>query len=211
MAIHPFTKREEFLHALTHGIGAVLSIACLVLLIVFSSMTGNPWKIVSVTIFGATMLFMYLSSTLVHSLPQGKWKDVFLIFDHSSIYLFIAGTYTPFLFVPLKGPLGWVLFGIIWSIAVIGILLKLFFVKQFPVLSTFAYILMGWLIVIAWHPLKEAFHTHGILLLVIGGILYTVGAFFYLYKKIPYHHVIWHVFVLAGSLFHFSAIFFYLL
>jgi len=211
MPVHIFTKREEILHAITHGIGAILSLVCLVLLIVFASISGNPWKIVSVTIFGVTMLLMYLSSTIVHSLPPGKWKDIFLIFDHSAIYLFIAGTYTPLLFVHLKGTLGWVLFGIVWSIAVIGIIFKMFFVKRLIVLSTLFYIIMGWLIVFAWKPLTAAMHSHGIALLAIGGVIYTIGTVFYVYKKIPYHHVIWHIFVLVGSVFHFFAIFYYVI
>src|SRR5699024_8911607 len=131
-----FTKREEIAHSITHGIGAILSIAGLVLLIVFSSLSCNPWKIVSVTIFGITMLLMYLSSTIVHSLPVGKWKDIFQIFDHSSIYLFIAGTYTPFLLVSLRSEIGWTLFGIIWGIAIIGVVFKIFLVKKFIVMST---------------------------------------------------------------------------
>ena len=206
-----FSRREEILHAITHGIGAVLSVVGLVLLIVFASFSGNPWKIVSATIFGTTMLLMYLSSTIVHSLPQGKWKELFLIFDHSSIYLFIAGTYTPFLFVSLKGTIGWVLFGVVWSIALVGIIFKMFFTRKFIILSTLLYIAMGWLIVLAWKPLTAVLPSPGIVLLVIGGIIYTVGAFFYVYKKIPYHHVIWHIFVLFGSAFHFFAIFYYVI
>ena len=204
-----FTKREEIAHSITHGIGAILSIAGLVLLIVFSSLSGNPWKIVSVTIFGITMLLMYLSSTIVHSLPVGKWKDIFQIFDHSSIYLFIAGTYTPFLLVHLRSGIGWTLFGVIWGIAIIGIIFKVFFVKRFLILSTIFYILMGWLIVLVWEPLNQTVHNNGIMLLVIGGILYTIGTIFFIWRKIPYHHVIWHLFVLAGSICHFFAIFYY--
>ncbi|HLQ97717.1 MAG TPA: hemolysin III family protein, partial [Candidatus Dormibacteraeota bacterium] len=203
-----FTKREEIAHSITHGIGAILSIAGLVLLIVFSSLSGNPWKIVSVTIFGITMLLMYLSSTIVHSLPVGKWKDIFQIFDHSSIYLFIAGTYTPFLLVHLRSGIGWTLFGVIWGIAIIGIIFKVFFVKRFLILSTIFYILMGWLIVLVWEPLNQTVHNNGIMLLVIGGILYTIGTIFFIWRKIPYHHVIWHLFVLAGSICHFFAIFY---
>ena len=204
-----FTKREEIAHSITHGIGAILSIAGLVLLIVFSSLSGNPWKIVSVTIFGITMLLMYLSSTIVHSLPVGKWKDIFQIFDHSSIYLFIAGTYTPFLLVHLRSGIGWTLFGVIWGIAIIGIIFKVFFVKRFLILSTIFYILMGWLIVLVWEPLNQTVHNNGIMLLVIGGVLYTIGTIFFIWRKIPYHHVIWHLFVLAGSICHFFAIFYY--
>lgn len=211
MSVHIFSKKEEIIHAITHGIGALLSIVGLVLLIVFSSFTGDPWKIVSVTIFGTSMLIMYISSTLVHSFPPGKAKDILLILDHSSIYLFIAGTYTPFLFIHLKGTLGWVLFGIVWSIAVTGIIFKLFFVKRFVILSTIFYILMGWLIVFAWKPLTAVMHSHGIALLMAGGIIYTIGAVFYVYKKIPYHHVIWHIFVLLGSVFHFFVVFYYVI
>lgn len=211
MKTHTFTKKEEIAHAITHGIGALLSIAGLVLLIVFSSFSGNPWKIVSVTIFGVTMLLMYTSSTIVHSLPEGKWKDIFQIFDHSSIYLFIAGTYTPFLLVHLRSHIAWILFGVIWAIAIIGIVFKVFFVKKFLILSTLFYVLMGWLITLIWGPLTEAIHQNGITLLIIGGIIYTVGAIFYTWRKIPYHHVIWHLFVIAGSAFHFFAIFYYVI
>src|SRR5699024_9273540 len=145
-------------------------------------------------IFGSTMFFMYLSSTIVHSLPLGKWKDIFLIVDHASIYAFIAGTYTPFALVLINGSLGWSLFGIIWGLALIGIVLKFFFVKRFVFLSTLFYVLMGWLIVLAWRPLTEAMHPNGIKLLVIGGIVYTLGSVFYVWKRIPCHHVIWHLF-----------------
>lgn len=211
MNTNVFTKKEEIAHSITHGIGAILSIAGLVLLIVFASLNGNPWKIVSVTIFGLTMLLMYLSSTIVHSLPVGKWKDLFQIFDHSSIYLFIAGTYTPFLLVHLRSSVGWTLFGVVWGIAIIGIIFKVFFVKRFLVLSTLFYILMGWLIVLVWEPLNQTVHHNGIMLLVIGGILYTIGTIFFVWRKIPYHHVIWHLFVLAGSICHFFAIFYYVI
>lgn len=211
MKIHSFTKNEEIAHAITHGIGALLSIAGLVLLIVFSSLKGNPWLIVSVTVFGSTMLLMYLASTIVHSLPEGKWKDIFQIFDHSSIYLFIAGSYTPFLLVTLRNEIGWVLFGIIWGIALIGVIFKIFFVKKFLVLSTLFYILMGWLIVLVWEPLTMVMDGTGLMLLVIGGLFYTVGAVFYVWRRIPYHHAIWHLFVLAGSTFHFFSIFYYVI
>src|SRR5690625_4471803 len=135
-------------------------------------------KIVSVTIFGITMLLMYLASTIVHSLPDGKCKDIFQIFDHSSIYLFIAGTYTPFLLVHLRGVIGWILFGVIWGIALTGVIFKVFFVERFLILSTLFYVIMGWLIVLVWNPLTTAMHGQGILLLVIGGIIYTIGAIF---------------------------------
>src|SRR5690625_3591499 len=211
METYTFSRKEEILHAITHGIGAVLSIAGLVLLIIFSSFSGNPWKIVSVTIFGLTMLLMYLSSTIVHSLPEGRSKNIFQIFDHSAIYIFIAGTYTPFLLVHLRGITGWLLFGIVWGIALIGIIFKVFFVKKFLLLSTFFYVLMGWLIVFAWHPLASTMNEQGIRLLIIGGVIYTIGTLFYVIRKIPYHHVIWHIFVILGSVFHFFAVFYYVI
>ncbi len=208
---HIFTKREEIAHAITHGIGAFLSIAALVLLIVFASLKGGATLIVSVTIFGSTMLCMYVASTIVHSLPRGKCKNIFLIVDHAAIYLFIAGTYTPFVLTQIKGTIGWTLFGIVWGIAVIGVILKLFFVHKFVFLSTLAYVMMGWIIIFAWKPLTEALHHNGVLFLVVGGIIYTIGSVFYVWKKVPYHHVIWHLFVIAGSCLHFFAVFFYVI
>ncbi|MFB4169501.1 hemolysin III family protein [Virgibacillus sp. JSM 102003] len=211
MEIHTFTRKEEIIHAITHGIGALLSIVGLVLLIIFASLNGNPWQIISVSVFGTTMLIMYLSSTIVHSLPEGKWKDIFQIFDHSSIYLFIAGTYTPFLLVHLRYELGWILFGTVWGIALIGVLFKIFFVKKFLVLSTLFYVLMGWLITLVWNPLTTIMDGTGMLLLIIGGMLYTLGAIFYIWRGFIYHHAVWHLFVLAGSIFHFFTVFYYVI
>lgn len=211
METYTFTKKEEIAHAITHGIGALLSIAALVLLIVFSSLNGDTLQVISGIVFGTTMLFMYVASTIVHSLPEGKWKDIFQIFDHSSIYLFIAGSYTPFLLVPLRGDIGWTLFGIIWGIAIAGVIFKIFFVKKFLILSTVFYVLMGWLIIFVWKPLTNLMHGNGITLLVIGGVFYTVGAIFYVWRSFPYHHAVWHLFVIAGSTFHFFAIFYYVI
>ncbi|UOR12995.1 PAQR family membrane homeostasis protein TrhA [Halobacillus amylolyticus] len=211
MDTHTFSKREEIANAVTHGIGAILSVAMLVLLIVFASLGGNAWEIVSVTIYGVTMLTLYVSSTLVHSFPPGKFKDLFEIFDHSAIYLFIAGTYTPLLLVPLRGTLGWTLFGIVWGTAILGIIFKIFFVKRFVVLSTVFYVLMGWLIVLAWEPLTMEMQTAGILFLVFGGILYSVGAIFYVWRGFTYHHMVWHLLVLSGSILHFFTVFFYII
>ena len=211
MMTHTFSKREEIANAITHGIGAILSIAMLVLLIVFASLEGNPWHIVSVTIYGATMLLLYVSSTLVHSFPPGKAKDLFEIFDHSSIYLFIAGTYTPIMLVPLRGTLGWTLFGVVWGMAILGILFKVFFVKRFVVLSTVFYVLMGWLIILAWGPLTAEVPAAGITYLVVGGVMYSIGAIFYVWRSFTYHHMVWHLFVLGGSILHFFTIFFYIL
>lgn len=208
---HTYTRREEVANAITHGIGTVLSVAALVLLVVFASLKGTAWHVVSFSIYGTTMLLLYLNSTLVHSLKEGKAKDLFEFFDHSSIYLFIAGTYTPFLLVALRGTLGWSLFGVIWGIAVFGVFFKAFFVKKFLFMSTIFYIAMGWLIVIAWNPLSAVVATGGMVLLTVGGVLYTLGTIFYVWRGFPYHHAIWHVFVLAGSVTHFFAILIYVL
>src|SRR5699024_3916598 len=211
MTTHTYMNCVELVHAITHGFAVLFSVASLILLIFYASLNGNPWQIVSVTIFGVTMLLMYLTSTIVHSLPHGKRKDLFQIFDHSSIYLFIAGTYTPILLVLLRETVGWTVFGIIWGIAISGIVFKIFFVKKFLFLSTIFYIIMGWLIVFIWHPLTAIMNENGILLLIIGGLFYTVGAIFYVWRSFPYHHAVWHLFVIVGSVFHFFAIFYYVI
>lgn len=203
---HTFSKKEEIANAITHGIGALLSIAALVLLIVYASLYGNAWHVVSFTLFGSTMLLLYVFSTLVHSFPSGKAKDIFEIFDHVAIYYFIAGSYTPFLFIAVQGALGWTLFGIVWGLALIGTLFKVFFVKKLLHLSTILYIVIGWLIVFAWKPLVAHVPTSGIVFLVTGGILYSVGAIFYVWRGFTYHHAIWHLFVIAGSIMHFFAV-----
>ncbi|CAM4456544.1 MULTISPECIES: PAQR family membrane homeostasis protein TrhA [Paenibacillus] len=208
---YTYSRREEVANAITHGIGTVLSVAALVLLVVFASLKGTAWHVVSFSIYGTTMLLLYLNSTLVHSLREGKAKDLFEFFDHSSIYLFIAGTYTPFLLVAIRGPLGWSLFGIVWGVALFGVAFKAFFVKKFLFMSTIFYIAMGWLIVIAWNPLSAAVAGGGMALLMTGGILYTLGTIFYVWRGFPFHHAVWHVFVLAGSVTHFFAVLIYLL
>ncbi|OZS78614.1 hemolysin D [Tetzosporium hominis] len=204
---HTFTKREELINALIHGLGALLSVAALVVLIVAGAQTGNAWHVVSFAVFGTSMLILYTSSTLVHSFPEGKAKDWFEWLDHSSIYWFIAGTYTPFLFLAVEGALAWVLFGIVWALAIGGTLFKLYFVKRFVKLSTFLYVVMGWLIVFAWNPLTAAMTQEGLWLLIAGGILYTVGAIFYVWRGFLYHHAVWHVFVLAASVCHFFSVY----
>ncbi|ADE67996.1 MULTISPECIES: PAQR family membrane homeostasis protein TrhA [Priestia] len=208
---HTFTRGEEIANAITHGVGAVLSIVGLTLLIVLSSLEGTPWHVISFTIYGVTMLLLYVSSTLVHSFPEGKVKDLFEIFDHSSIYLFIAGTYTPFLFIAVKGTTGWTLFGIVWGIALAGIVFKAFFVKKFLFISTILYVFMGWMIVFAWDSLTQNIAHQGIVLLVVGGVLYTIGAVFYVWRGFRFHHMIWHMFVLGGTVLHFLAIILYVL
>ena len=203
---HIFSKREEVANAIIHGIGALLSVAALVVLIVLSVSKGTPWHVVSFTLFGVTMVILYTSSTLVHAFPAGKAKDIFEILDHSSIYFFIAGSYTPILFLVVKGTLGWTLFGIVWGLAIAGTVFKAYFVKRFLHTSTILYVAMGWLLVFAWKPLLANMTTNGLVLLAIGGLLYTFGAIFYVWRGFTYHHAVWHVFVLAGSILHFFAV-----
>ncbi|SHG27494.1 PAQR family membrane homeostasis protein TrhA [Ornithinibacillus halophilus] len=208
---HTFSKGEEIANAITHGIGAVLSLAGLVVLIVFSSVHGSAWHVVSFTIFGATMFILYMSSTLVHAMPPGKAKDLFEIFDHSSIYFFIAGTYTPFTFIVIQGALGWTMFGIVWGLAIGGTIFKSFFVKKYLFTSTILYLAMGWMVIIGWNRIVDNLNFNGVVLLVVGGLCYTIGAVFYMWRGFKYHHMVWHLFVIAGSTAHFFCILFYLL
>ncbi|CAI9392174.1 PAQR family membrane homeostasis protein TrhA [Niallia sp. Sow4_A1] len=198
-SIKDFSLKEEIANSITHGIGLLMSIPALVMLILNAAETANPWRIVSFSIFGASMIILYLCSTLLHSITHEKVKDFFEILDHSSIYLLIAGTYTPFVLVAIRGSLGWTLFGIVWALAIIGIVFKCYYVKKYIVTSTILYVIMGWLIVMAIVPLYHAIGMTGFLFLIGGGLLYTVGSVFYVMQKIPYFHAIWHIFVLAGS------------
>ena len=197
-AIDYKTKKEELWNAITHGIGAVLSIPALVFLILKGVREGTAMHVVSYTIFGASMLLLFLMSTLLHSMPV-KVKKVFSILDHSAIYILIAGTYTPFLLISIQGALGWTLFGIVWGLAIAGILFKVFFIHRYEFVSLIFYILMGWLIVIAIKPLIQSLTMPGFLLMLSGGLFYTIGSIFYAWRKLPYNHSIWHLFVIAGS------------
>lgn len=209
-ATHSFSRGEEIANSITHGIGALLSIVALILLVIYSSIYGDTWHIVSFTIFGVTMFLLYISSTLVHGLREGKAKDLFEIFDHSAIYFFIAGTYTPYLFIIVKGWQGWTIFGFVWGLAILGTIFKCFFVKKYLYTSTFIYLLMGWSIVTVWKPIIQNLSSGGIILLVVGGLIYTFGSIFYIWRGFKYHHAVWHVFVLAGSACHFFGIFLFL-
>jgi hemolysin III len=202
---------EEVMNAVTHGIGTLLAVAGLVLLTVLAYLHGDIWHIVSFSIYGTTLVLLYLASTLYHSFTNEKVKRVFKILDHSAIYLLIAGTYTPFTLVPLHGVLGWTVFGVVWGLAVIGIVFKVFFTGRFKLVSTICYLGMGWFIVFAIKPLLATVPAWGMSWLFVGGLFYSLGSVFYLWKRIPYNHAIWHLFVLAGSVSHFIAVFFYVL
>ncbi len=206
-----YSFHEELANAITHGLGIVFSISGLGVLTAFASIFGTTWHIISCAIYSATMILMYTASTLYHSIPYPRAKSLFRTLDHSSIFLMIAGTYTPFTLVSLRGPWGWTLFGMIWSLAAAGIVCEIFLLKKYRLLAVAIYIAMGWSVVIAIKPLMAAVPTPGIWLLVIGGLCYTVGTIFYISKKIPFNHAIWHGFVLAGTVFQFFAILLYVI
>jgi len=202
---------EEKINIITHAIGLLLSIAALVLLIIHASSNGSARHIVSFTIFGASMILLYSASTLYHYSQKPDIRRKLNILDHASIYVLIAGTYTPFTLVTLKGALGWSIFGVTWGIALAGVFLKLFYTGKYDKISTIAYVAMGWIIIFAVKPLIENLPINGLYWLLAGGILYTIGAFLYSIKKIKFNHSIFHVFVLLGSFSHFMAIYFYVL
>ncbi|KYZ77670.1 hemolysin D [Anaerosporomusa subterranea] len=202
---------EEKLNAVTHGAGAVLALAGLVILTIAACLYGSVWHIVSFSVYGTSLFLLYLASTLYHSFSNEKLKHIFKIVDHSAIYLLIAGTYTPFALILLHGKLGWIIFSVIWGLAVLGILLKIFFVKRFKILSTLCYLFMGWLLLVFIKPIIATLPTAGFGWLLAGGIFYTAGSVFYLWRRLPYHHAIWHLFVLAGSFSHFISVLYYVL
>jgi len=203
--------KEETINAATHGLGAVLGVVGLAVLVVMAALHGDAWHIVSCSIYGGTLVLLFTSSTLYHSFCDERVKHAFRIVDHASIYLLIAGTYTPFLLVNLRGGWGWGLFGVVWGLALAGIVFQIFFVDRFRLAQTLIYLAMGWLVVIAVKPLLANVPPAGLLWLLAGGLSYTVGAIFYLWKKLPYHHAVWHLFVLAGSVCHYFAILFYVI
>ncbi|HNX37917.1 MAG TPA: hemolysin III family protein [Candidatus Cloacimonadota bacterium] len=196
---------EEIANSITHGTGVGLSIAALVILVVFAAKRSDAFKVVSYSIYGATMIILYLSSTLYHAFPQPRVKKFFHILDHSSIFLLIAGTYTPVMIGTIRGGWGWALFGVVWALAILGINMKIFAMGKFKLFSTLIYVLMGWMVLIAINPIKEATNPAFLRWMLIGGISYTLGVVFYAWKKLPYHHPIWHLFVLGGSICHFFA------
>lgn len=198
--------KEEIANAITHGIGALLSIAALVLLIVMASLHGTASHVTGFAIFGTTMLVLYASSTLYHALTHQRAKFLFRKFDHMSIFLLIAGTYTPFCLTVLDGWIGWTVFGVVWGCAITGIVLKAFYTGKYERLSTFLYIVMGWMILPAIKPLYDAVSAEVFLFLIGGGVCYTIGTYFFVKDAKRYYHSIWHVFVLSGTVLHFFSV-----
>lgn len=204
------TLGEEIANSITHGIGAALSIAALVILVVLASRRGDAWRIVSFSIYGATLVLLYLSSTLYHGFVNSKIKNIFRILDHSAIYLLIAGSYTPVTLTLMRGAWGWTLFGVAWVMAIGGIIITALLLDKLKALLVLSYVVMGLLVVIAIKPMMQMVPQGMIIWLFIGGACYILGIIFYLWKRLPYHHPIWHLFVLGGSISHFLGILFYL-
>lgn len=206
-----YTLGEEIFSSVTHGIGTLLAVGGTVVLIVAAAIYGDALTVVSTAVFGASMIILYCMSTLYHAITHPKAKQFFRVMDHNTIFFLIAGTYTPITLTILRGTLGWVLFGVIWGVAIVGIVLNSVNLERFRKPSVVCYIAMGWVIVIAIRPLLQKMDAACLWLLVAGGVFYTVGVIFYAIKKVRYFHPIWHIFVLLGSLCHYLSILFAIL
>jgi len=204
------SRAEEIANAVTHGVGTVLFAAGAVVLITLASLRGDAWVVVSCSVFAASLVLFYTVSTLYHAFRGPRVKGIFRRLDHAAIFLVIAGSYTPFLLVSLHGTWGWTLFGVVWGLAVLGIVFKSLWTGKLPILSTALYVVMGWCIVVAWRPLTAAVPPAGVAWLIAGGVIYSAGVAFYaLDRRIRWAHPVWHVFVLAASACHFVAVLFY--
>ncbi len=210
-ALPRYTLREEIASSITHGVGVVLAIAGLAVLVAFATLHGNAWHIVGCSIFGAALILCFTTSTLYHSVQIERIKRTLRALDHAAIFLLIAGTYTPFLLVNLRGPWGWSLFAVIWGLTFAGIVLRLLLKGRRHGLVVSLYIAMGWIVVVAIQPMLERVGTGGLVLLAAGGLAYMAGVAFYKWRRLPYNHAIWHGFVLAGSALHFFSILFYVI
>jgi hemolysin III len=206
---HRATQAEDRASCLTHGVGAALSVAALVVLVSLAALRGNAWHVATVGVFGASMLMVYLASSLYHGCQTHPTKRHLKVLDHVAIYCLIAGTYTPFLLILIGGAWGWSLFGVVWGLAIAGTVFKLFFVDRFDGVSTAVYVGMGWLALVAAKPFMERLPGGAIGWLLAGGVAYTAGVIFYRWDRLPYNHAIWHLFVLAGSACHFIAVLLY--
>ncbi|MFK8010575.1 MAG: hemolysin III family protein [Marinicellaceae bacterium] len=206
-----YSDIEEYINISTHGLAFILAIPALILLIIKAVNYGTAWHVVSFSIYGSSMILLYLASTIYHASKAPVMRRRMKVFDHAAIYLLIAGTYTPYTLVTLNGTIGWTLFGISWGLAAIGITLKIFYTGKFTIISTLAYVVMGWLIVFAINPLKENLSDGGLDWLIAGGISYTVGALLYAIHQLKFNHAIFHVFVVMGSVCHFISVYFYVL
>jgi hemolysin III len=206
MAERRLSLGEEIANSVTHGVAALASVAALPILLVVAVGRRDPWQVVGGAIFGVTLVMLYAASTLYHALPHPRAKRVFRVLDHSAIYLLIAGTYTPFALGALRGPWGWTLLGAVWTLAALGITAKATLGFRFPRLSTAVYVGMGWLALIAVRPLLAQVGMAGMMWLLVGGLCYTAGVIFFAWERLRYGHMVWHLFVAAGSVCHFFAV-----
>jgi hemolysin III len=197
---------EEVVNSVTHGIGVLLSIAGLIILVVAAALHGDAWHIVSFSIFGVSLVVLYTSSTLYHSFSKERFKNVFARFDHAAIFMLIAGTYTPFLLTSIRGALGWTFFGIIWAVAVTGIVIRSIHLHKYRRLMVLIYLIMGWMFIFIINSMIRNLPPLSLVFLLVGGLSYTVGVIFYAWRKLPFGHGIWHLFVLGGSIMHFFAV-----
>ena len=211
LAEDAYSAGEELANSITHGVGAVLSIVALVLMVVLAVTQSSVIAVVSASIYGASLVLLFLASTLYHSFQKPGLKSILKTLDHCAIYILIAGTYTPFMLISLQGAWGYSMTAIIWSLAVFGIFFKVFYRHRFPKLSLFTYIAMGWLIIVASTEMMAKVPLGGLVLLAAGGLVYTLGTIFYVWERCPYNHAVWHVFVLAGAGCHFFAIYIYVI
>ncbi len=206
-----YSLREEIASSVIHGIGILLSLAALIVMVIFAVRYGTAWHVAGAVVFGCGLILSYTSSTLYHSFQKARIKAVFRTLDHVSIFILIAATYTPLTLVNLRGPWGWSIFGVVWGLALFGIVVECSPLRRFRLASVLLYLGMGWTIIVAFKPLLAMVQTGGLILLLAGGLFYTIGCLFYAWRSLPYNHAIWHLFVLAGSVCHFFAVLFYVL
>ncbi len=211
-----FSPAEEISHSAIHAVGSHLGAAMLALLVVFGAQSGTqvPWKVVSGAVFGASIILLYTVSSVYHAVTHRRVKQMLEVCDHMAIYVLIAGSYTPFTLVALRPAhpaIAWTVFGIVWGLAAAGVVFKVFFTGRLRVVSTLAYIGMGWIVVFAIKPLMDTLPVAGLVWLLVGGGLYTLGTVFYLWRLMPFHHAVWHLFVLAGTFCHFICVLFYVM
>lgn len=209
MAMQRQRLREEIASGVTHGIGLLLAVAAVPVLIVLGAIRGDAVHIAGFTVYGSSLVLVYASSTLYHAFQQPRLKHIFRILDHAAIYLLIAGTYTPVTLLSLDGPPGWTLLGVVWTLAVVGCIFKLFFVDRFEGFSTVLYLVMGWLVVIVLEPFLASVPPDALGWLIAGGLSYTVGVIFFVWERLPYNHAVWHLFVIGGSACHYVAMLLY--
>lgn len=206
-----YSLGEEIASSIIHGVGILLSLAALIIMVVFASRYGTAWHVAGAAVFGCGLILAYTSSTLYHSFQKARIKAVFRVLDHVSIFILIAATYTPLTLVNLRGPWGWSIFGVVWGLALFGIVVECSSLRRFRIASVLLYLGMGWTIIVALKPLLAMVQAGGLILLLVGGLFYTIGCLFYVWRRLPYNHAIWHLFVLAGSASHFFAVLFYVL